>query len=133
MSFPQAAFREFMETMPVPAYLFNGRTRRFVAANTQYCDLVGYTEQELTILPWPQIMADDGQVQFAHHAMRSQTADASVQWRHRKKNGSTITFFISHQPVTLIDGNNVEEEVLFAVIVACDDRPALSARQAFAG
>jgi PAS domain-containing protein len=42
MSF-QLTFREFLDAMPTPAYLFDPERKHFVATNLSFCNLVGYS------------------------------------------------------------------------------------------
>jgi PAS domain-containing protein len=45
-------FRATLEAMPVPAYVFDSDPPGFIMANTLFCELIGYPEEELLRIDW---------------------------------------------------------------------------------
>jgi PAS domain S-box-containing protein len=128
---PQNEFRRIVEDLPLPAYLFDGNTRRFVAANALYCKLVGYTEEELIALPWPRIMAEE-HVQPALAAMAAETPlEQPTAWAFKRKDGSVVIVHTLYRSMHLNRRNGQTLDVLFAAVVGFPGQTIRRAEKVF--
>lgn len=122
-------FREFLDEMPVPAYLFDPQTRHFVAANQRFCDLVGYAEPDLIALEWPLIMADERETIRANEEISGQQEDVFLtnDFAFRGKDGSRVNAHIHYRVMRVVDGKRKPHQMYFAA-VASVQRERRSAR-----
>jgi PAS domain S-box-containing protein len=128
---PTNEFRKIVEDLPIPAYLFDGNTRRFVAVNDLYCQLVGYTEEELIALPWPKIMAEE-HVQPALAAMAAETPlEQPTEWAFKRKNGSVVIVHTLCRSMHLNRRSGETLDVFFAAVVDFQGQTILAAKRVF--
>ena len=111
-------YRALFEHSPLPMWMYDRKTLRFVAVNEAALRHYGYTREELAamtiadIRPPDEVAALEADVRSAHGLA------APSLWRHRKKDGTIITVEISandfvedgHE-VRLVLANDVTERV----------------------
>ncbi|HKR86295.1 MAG TPA: PAS domain S-box protein [Terriglobales bacterium] len=110
-------FREFLDAIRVPAYLFDPESRHFVAANSTFCELVGYPEPELIKLEWPLIMANQGEVVRASQEIAGRQEDVFVanNFGFRRKDGTRVNTHIRYRLMRLVEGG-ATRQVYFAAV-----------------
>src|SRR5579884_969322 len=91
--------RPMLDIVPLAAYLFTCADQRFFAANALFCDLVGYSEQELLSLPWHYVV-EPGELAAASLAAHVEdainSANTSIfptedsRWTFRHKDGVNV-------------------------------------------
>jgi PAS domain S-box-containing protein len=115
----KTTFREFLDAIRVPAYLFDPESRHFVAANSTFCELVGYPEPELITLEWPLIMADHGEVARANQEIAGRQEDVFVanDFGFRRKDGTRVNTHIRYRVMRLVSGG-ATRQVYFAAVVS---------------
>lgn len=113
-------FREFLNAMPVPAYLFDPESRHFVAANHSFCDLVGYPEPELIALELPAIMADEKEAGRANEEIAGRQEDVfrTNDFAFRRKDGARVNTHIQYRVMRVVDANRPTRQVYFAAVVS---------------
>jgi PAS domain S-box-containing protein len=126
----ESQFKEVLECFPIPAYLFDGQALRFIMANSRYCKLVGYTEQELIDLPWPKILADN-EVAFAEKAVQAPGPDRPVVWTWRHKDGQTVTAAVQYAPIRFVKSDNTITDAYLATVISTGREIAISASQIY--
>lgn len=116
----KATFREFLNAMPVPAYLFDPENRHFVAANQSFCELVGYAEPELILLNWPLIMADKGETLRANAEISGRREDVfrTNDFAFRRKDGTRVNTEIQYRVMRVVDTHNIGRQVYFAAVTS---------------
>lgn len=119
----KVAFREFLDRIPLPAYLFDPETRHFVAANSSFCELTGYPEPELILLRWPRIMADAGETFRANEEIQGREEDVfrSNNFAFRTKHGSRVNTNVQYRVMRVADGNRPTRQMYFAAVVSVHD------------
>lgn len=116
----KTTFREFLDAMPLPAYLFDPESRHFVAANHAFCDLVRYPEPELIALEWPLIMADQGETVRANEEISGRQEDVfrTNDFAFRSKDGTRVSAHIQYRVMRVVDRDATTRcQVYFAVVV----------------
>jgi PAS domain S-box-containing protein len=118
----QITFREFLDAMPVPAYLFDPELRHFVAANSSFCNLVGYPELELIALEWPLIMADQGETVRANEEIAGRQEDVfrTNDFAFRRKDGTRVNAHIQYRVMRVVDRAATTRQVYFAAVVSVE-------------
>jgi PAS domain S-box-containing protein len=113
-------FREFLDKMPVPGYLFDPEGRHFVAANQSFCDLVGYGEPELIALELPLIMADEGETVRANEEISGRQEDVFRvnDFAFRRKDGARVNAHIQYRVMRVVDGESTRRQMYFAAVVS---------------
>ena len=106
--------------MPIPGYLFDPESRRFVAANRGFCDLVGYPEPELIALEWPRIMADEGETVRANQEISGRQEDVfrSNDFAFRRKDGTRVEAHIQYRVMRVADRQGVSRQIYFAAVAS---------------
>lgn len=118
----QLTFREFLDAMPVPAYLFDPERRHFVAANLSFCNLVGYPELELIALQWPLIMADQGETTRANDEISGREEDVfrTNDFAFRRKDGGRVNARIQYRVMRVAD-RHATRQVYFAAVISLQE------------
>jgi PAS domain S-box-containing protein len=106
--------------MPVPAYLFDPELMHFVAANSSFCNLVGYPEPELIALELPMIMADEGETVRANEEIAGRQEDVfrSNDFAFRRKDGTRVNTHIQYRVMRVVDRGGAARQVYFAAVVS---------------
>jgi len=115
-------FREFLNAIPVPAYLFDPESKHFVAANPSFCELVGYSEPELIQLQWPRIMADEGETTRANEEIAGREEDVfrNDEFAFRSKDGSRVDANIVYRVMRVSIHNQRMRQMYFAAVVSVE-------------
>lgn len=116
----RVTFREFLDAMPVPGYLFDPESRHFVAANHAFCELVGYKEPELITLELPEIMADALETERANEEIVGRQEDVfrANDFAFRRKDGERVNTHIQYRVMRVVDRENTPRQIYFAAVVS---------------
>lgn len=99
-------FRGLFDDHPVPMYIFDRETMRFLAVNAAAIQQYGYSESEFlgmtirAIRPNVEIARLESHLQRSEMAPRGRTM-AGI-WHHRRKDGSTISADISYHALNFM-------------------------------
>lgn len=111
-------FRKFFEMADVGNVIADARTYRFLRVNRRFCELTGYSAEELTALT-SESLTDPADVEQDRagwqEALRQDAASFTIEKRYRRKDGSTIWVHVTSTLVRSADG-----EPLHAVGVVRD-------------
>ena len=99
-------FRGLFDDHPVPMYIFDRETLRFLAVNAAAIQQYGYSESEFLSMTIRAIRPNGEISRLESHMQRSDTAQhgrtmAGV-WHHRRKDGSTISADISYHALNFM-------------------------------
>ncbi|MGF6769230.1 diguanylate cyclase (GGDEF)-like protein/PAS domain S-box-containing protein [Paraburkholderia sp. GAS199] len=99
-------FRSLFDDHPVPMYIFDRETLRFLAVNAAAVQQYGYTESEFLGMTIRAIRPSGEITRLESHLQRSDAASpgrtmAGV-WHHRRKDGSTISADISYHALNFM-------------------------------
>ncbi|WP_087655891.1 sensor domain-containing protein [Caballeronia terrestris] len=94
-------FRGLFDAHPVPMWIVDSETMRFVTVNPAAMRHYGYNEPEFMNLTLSDLHGGDDFERFAARLERGGGDEVSAQrsagvWRHRHKDGSTISADVSH-------------------------------------
>ena len=98
-------FRGLFDTHPVPMYIFDRDTLRFLAVNAAAVQQYGYSESEFLAMTVRAIRPSGEIGRLESHLLRSddgpqQGRTMAGVWHHRRKDGSTISADISYHSLT---------------------------------
>lgn len=119
----KTTFRDFLDAMPMPGYLFDPESRHFVAANCSFCTLVGYPEPELIALEWPFIMADQSETVRANEEISGRKEDVfrANNFAFRRKDGTCVNTHVKYRVMRVLDKNGAARQVYFAAVASVDE------------
>ncbi len=112
-----AEFRLLFEANPMPMWLYDRETLRFLAVNDAMIDLYGFTREELLTMTIKEIRPpeDVPRLVVANQQQESGIVHAGV-WRHRRKDGRLLLVEITYRgmefqgrPGRLVLANDVTE------------------------
>ncbi|HEV3106607.1 MAG TPA: EAL domain-containing protein [Trinickia sp.] len=98
-------FRELFDAHPVPMWIYDRETLRFLLVNAAAVEQYGYSESEFLTLTLRDIRPTDevGRIESylarTHAALRRGRESAGV-WRHQRRDGSQLSAQISYHPLT---------------------------------
>jgi PAS domain S-box-containing protein len=107
---------KMLEELPLPAYLLDRERPSFIAANSQFCKLLGYSAQELMGFPLMKALADDHRP-IAEKALRREPPEKPIEWRFRRRDGSQIALLLKYRRVSLFCGGKKLANVSFTTVV----------------
>lgn len=89
--------QRFFAELPVPAYVWNVSTQKFIVANERLLALTGYSEAEFYRLDWRELLVP-GEISRGQKAITAGATLEAVRWYWRSKQGRIFTVVISgHQ------------------------------------
>ncbi|WP_233864562.1 sensor domain-containing protein [Paraburkholderia adhaesiva] len=111
-------FQGLFDAHPVPMYVFDRETLRFLAVNAAAIQQYGYSEEEFLAMSIRDIRAPEDIWRLEQHLTRSDTLTPNVRtmagiWHHRRRDGSVISADISHHSLHFLGRE--------AVFVLADD------------
>ena len=87
----EAQYRLLFESNPQPMWVYDIETLRFLAVNDAAVRRYGYSRAEFLAMTIMDIRSpEDAKLLADHLAQRQSDVDHAGEWRHRKKDGSTI-------------------------------------------
>jgi diguanylate cyclase (GGDEF)-like protein/PAS domain S-box-containing protein len=131
----ERSFRAFFEMASVGVAQIDGATYRFIKANQKFCDIMGYTEQELRLLTPSDLIHPEDQAASAAsmQALRArEIKEATLEKRYVRKDGRVFWGLATVSPLWSKDGSpecylavvrditarkNAEEKLLLAAKV----------------
>ena len=116
-------------SVPIPAFVFHRETRRFLAANALFVDLLGYTENELLEMFIDQIRPPED-LPLLEKAVQSDPPQGATEWRYIRKDGTLLYVRIRYRNNELVE-NGKRYRVRFVVVESWDECPIKSAREMF--
>jgi diguanylate cyclase (GGDEF)-like protein/PAS domain S-box-containing protein len=97
-------FRGLFDSHPVPMWIVDRGTMRFVAVNPAAIEHYGYTEPEFLNLTLRELHADDDFARFAarleRHVAEAPSGRPAGMWRHRRRDGATVAADLSYHALT---------------------------------
>ncbi|MEX3688140.1 EAL domain-containing protein [Paraburkholderia sp. BR14263] len=111
-------FQGLFDAHPVPMYVFDRETLRFLAVNAAAIQQYGYSEEEFLTMTIREIRPAEDVSRLEQHLTRSDMVTQNVRmmagiWHHRRRDGSIISADISHHSLTFLGRD--------AVFVLADD------------
>ncbi|MCU1283898.1 MAG: fold [Acidobacteriales bacterium] len=116
----EAELKRTLQILPVPAFVFDGAAHKFISVNQLFCDLLGYTEEELKNLPWPSVLADDAEMRNAQQAIDTPQFNVPITFRGRHKNGSIVTSAIKYRDMKFVRDDGEVIAAFFAVVTSSE-------------
>ncbi|HVE10410.1 MAG TPA: PAS domain S-box protein, partial [Paraburkholderia sp.] len=100
-------FRGLFDDHPVPMYIFDRETLRFLAVNTAAVQQYGYTETEFLGMTVRAIRPSSEVPRLESHLQRSEAAPRTGRtmagiWHHKRRDGSQISANISYHALTFM-------------------------------
>lgn len=115
----QSAIHNTLDSLPLPAYVFDRKARAVVAANELFCKLVGYSTAELKALPWPRILAYPEQdLAAVEQLIASPVVEVAVIFRGRHKNGRVITASVKYREMKFVGDDDEVSDAFFSVVTS---------------
>jgi PAS domain S-box-containing protein len=122
---------EMLEELPVPAYLLDREQPCFIAGNSKFCKLIGYSQKELIGLPLLKMIPDDV-VPIIKKALRKDPPENSIYWRFRRSDGKQITLLLKYRRTSLFCDGRKLTNVSFTTVLRSEDDVELEAVKYFA-
>ena len=104
-------YRAMFERSPLPMWLLDRETWRFVAVNDAVVQHYGYSRQELAVMTLADLRPIEEVAALHRDAGSAAGLVAPRQWRHRKKDGTVITVEVTTSDFVL-DGRQVRLVVI---------------------
>lgn len=127
----EAELKSTLESLPLPAYVFDGNAHRFIAVNRLLCDLLGYAEEELLNLPWTSLLANSDEVAAAQRSMDTPQFNVPIIFRGRHKNGSIVNAAVKYRDMRFVRNDGSVVDTFFAVVVSSEGEQAKPAIEVF--
>ncbi len=93
-------YRLLFDRNPVPMWLYDAETLRFVAVNETAVRNYGYTEEEFLGMRIAQIRPEEDLARFIENVRSTHDEPLTVaEWRHRRKDGTIIHVEVMSRPL----------------------------------
>lgn len=90
--------REALSRIPVPAFVFDTATGRFLATNDRFGDLIGYSCEELLRMTVEHIQPDE-RIAGCHEARTQVPPQGLLRWTYRCKSGVLLNVRVHYREV----------------------------------
>ncbi len=93
-------YKSIIEQSPAGIFLVDLEALKISSANKAFCDMLGYTKQEMIEFPAINLInTTEGGSADKHNNLRPESLFSTGEVTYRKKNGSPITFYINSTPI----------------------------------
>jgi PAS domain S-box-containing protein len=107
---------KMLEELPLPAYFLDRERSIFIAANSQFCKVLGYSAQEMIGLPLMKALAEDLEPTL-EKALRKDPPEKPIEWRFRRSDGSQIALLLKYRRISLLCGGKKLANVSFTTVL----------------
>jgi len=121
---------EMLEELPLPASLVDRERASFIAANSQFCKLLGYSAQELIGLSLINALADDLKP-IAEKALRKDPPGKPIEWRFKRRDGTQIALLLKYRQISLFCDGKKLSNVSFSTVLRSEGDIELKAAEYF--
>ena len=111
---PALDVEEMVESLPLPAYVCARSTRRLVATNQHFRQVMGYTAEELDELRLDDFR-DPEEIQLLVEGLQ-RLGGGTAQQRCRTKDGRILRVRIRYQDINLFQNETVVRDARFVVL-----------------
>jgi PAS domain S-box-containing protein len=129
----EAELKSTLEALPLAAYVFDVRGQRFISANRMFCELVGYSEEELKKLPWQKLLADPAEVAAGQQAIEAPQFDVPIVFSGRRKDGTPISAALKYRAMRFVRDDGQVIEAYFTVVTSVEGENPKPATEVFKG
>jgi PAS domain S-box-containing protein len=126
---PDFNILHMLAAIPVPAFIFDMETRRFLAANPQFEKLLGYSDKELRTMTVSEIRPKED-VALLERALKQEPPEGAVEWRYVSKSGELLHVSIKYRNSEFLIGGRLHRTRL-VVVMSWDKKPVRTAREVF--
>jgi diguanylate cyclase (GGDEF)-like protein/PAS domain S-box-containing protein len=100
-------FQGLFDAHPVPMYVFDRETLRFLAVNAAAIQQYGYSEEEFLDMTIREIRPQEDVSRLEQHLTRSDTLTPNIRtmagiWHHVRRDGTLVSVDISHHALTFM-------------------------------
>ena len=120
---------QMLTAIPVPAFVFDMETRRFLAANTAFEKLLCYSDAELQTMTVSEIRPAEDAV-LLQRAIEQEPPEGAVEWRYLCKSGTPLHVHIKYRNSDFLIGGHMHHTRL-VVVTSWDWKPVKTAREVF--
>ena len=128
MSRNQAA--KLLDPLPLPAFIWDIDTEKFIGGNQLLLDLLGYTADELYRLDWRQLVVAD-EIHVAERAIAAGPRMQAVRWHWRKKDRHVIEVTLSTRESVFVDDGGETRDVYMGLVIGVGKQPSSAAGEVF--
>lgn len=114
---PALTVAETVEGLPLPAYVCNRSTRKLVAANQRFREVMGYTAEETTELRLDDLRAPED-IPLLIESLRLHPGGGTVERRYRTKDGRFLQVRIRYQDIDLLQNDAAVPNACFVVLTS---------------
>jgi|SRR5947207_4657888 len=93
--------QQIVEDLGLPAYVFIRDSRKLIAANDRFREVMGYTESEAKALRLDDLRAPED-VPLLLQSLAQQSGKGNVESRYRTKNGKSLRVSLRYRDLILI-------------------------------
>lgn len=116
-----AEIERFLDALPIPGFVFDLTTRRLLATNREFQQLMGYSDEELLALRLDDLRPEED-IPLMLRTLQTGPPEAIIRRRYQTKVGSLLWVTVKFRNMRYITGENNALEVRFNVVT--DAQPA---------
>ncbi|MEI6947184.1 PAS domain S-box protein [Paraflavisolibacter sp. H34] len=116
----EESYRQLFNNAPLPQFIYDRRTLRFLKVNQAALLTYGYTEEEFLQISALELRPEEERAKFLDHIQtwKQEACPYTTVWQHRIKSGERITVEVAAsrivyrgQPAILATMNNITEKI----------------------
>lgn len=119
-----------LDPLPVPAYIWDIETESFLACNSMFLDLLGYSEEEVQALNWRKLVVAE-EIGIAERAIEKGPAMGAVSWNWYTKDSRVVSVTLASRRTHFVDERLGIRDVYIALVIGRDDVHTTPANAAF--
>jgi PAS domain S-box-containing protein len=129
-SFSGKEYAEMLEELPLPAFFVDRDVPCFIAANTQFCKLLGYPQAELMGMSLLKALADAA-IPMAEKALREDPPQHSIKWPFKQRDGTELSLLTRYRRISLLCCGKKLTNVSYVTVIKWHGEPEIDAVKYF--